>query len=119
MDEHASIEVWRRRRAQLSRPLHLFGALLTVPNLILRRTAPCLLTEAVHHSIKLAIRQLKEVIDIVKHLYITVQVDHLLILHKLQINKSHDQTNFLLPNKLDFFPSLSDPKDNINKSTDG
>jgi hypothetical protein len=85
IDEHARIEVEWGRRAHLSRPLHLLRALLAVPNIILRRIAPCLLTKAIHHSIKVPIQTvIKEVINIFKHLDITVQVDHLVILHELQ-----------------------------------
>ena len=84
-DEHAGVEVERRRRAELcGGPADLIGALLAVADLVLRRVAPCFLTETVHHSMKVAIFQVKEVVDVIKNLDIAIQIYHLSVLHELQ-----------------------------------
>lgn len=82
--KHASIEIKGRPGAQLRVPLDLIRALLAVPYLILWATAPSWLTEAVLHSIEVVVRGVKEVIDVLKNLNISVQIDHLAVLHKLQ-----------------------------------
>lgn len=82
--KHASIEIEGRPGAQLRVPLDLIRALLAVPYLILWATAPSWLTEAVLHSIEVVVRVVKEVIDVLKNLNISVQIDHLAVLHKLQ-----------------------------------
>jgi hypothetical protein len=83
INKHASVEVERRLRTHLSRPMDLIGTLLAVTNLVLGAIAPCFLTEAVHGSIEVAIRHVKEVIYVIKHLDVTIQIYHLAILHKL------------------------------------
>lgn len=67
--EHASIEfeVECGPGAQLSGPVDLIGALLAVPDLVLRGVGPRLLTEAVHHGVEVAVRQVEEVVDVVVH----------------------------------------------------
>lgn len=82
--EHASIEVEGRLGAKLSRPLDLVGALLAVANLVLWRMAPSFLTEAIHYSVEITVGKVKEVVDVFKNLDISVKVDHLAVLHKLQ-----------------------------------
>lgn len=59
-DEHAGVEVERRRRVtQIVGPLDLVGALLAVADPVLGSVAPCLFTEAVHHGVQMAVRQLE------------------------------------------------------------
>lgn len=82
--KHASIEIVRRSGAQLWVPLDLIRALLAVTNLVLRAVTPSFLTEAIHHSIEVVIRVVKQVVNVLKNLNITVQVDHLAVLDKLQ-----------------------------------
>lgn len=87
IDKHASVEVRWRRRAHVSWPLHLFRALLAVSDLILRRVTPSVLTKAIHHGVEVAVGHVEKVINVIKHLYVAVQVDQLLILHKLIYNQ--------------------------------
>lgn len=61
------------------------GALLAVPDPILRTVTPCFLTEAIHHRVKVPIFHLEQVIDVIKYLNISIQVYHLAVLYKLQI----------------------------------
>ncbi|KAA8536716.1 hypothetical protein F0562_029194 [Nyssa sinensis] len=83
VDKHASIEVERRPGPQLGGPLDLIWALLAVANLVLWAVTPRFLTEAVHHRIEIAIWHVEEVIDVLVHLDVSVQVYHLAVLHKL------------------------------------
>jgi len=55
-NKHAGVEVKSRGLAQFGGPLHLFWTLLTVPYLVLRTVTPCLLTETVHHGVKVTVR---------------------------------------------------------------
>ena len=71
-DKHAGVEVERRLRTHLLRPLHLLRAQLAVPNLVLRRVP---------------ITQIKQMIYVIKHLYVSVQVYYLTVLHKLKTKK--------------------------------
>ena len=71
-DEHAGVEVERRRRAELRRPLHLLRALLAVADFVLGRVTPCMLAKTVHHSIKMAVSEVKEMVDVFEHLYVSV-----------------------------------------------
>ena len=73
VDKHAGVEVQRWLRTKLGlRPRHLVGALLAVANLILRRMAPCLLTETVFNSVEVAVRKIELVIYVLKYLYVSV-----------------------------------------------
>lgn len=72
INEHASIEIERRLWPKITRPLNLIRALLAVTDLVLRGVAPSSLAETVHHSIEVVIRQVKEVIDVLKHLDVTI-----------------------------------------------
>ena len=83
--EHAGVEVERRRRAQLGGcwPRHLVRALLAVADLVLRGVAPRLLAEAVHHRVKVALLELEQLVDVLEHLDVRVQVHHPLVLHEL------------------------------------
>jgi hypothetical protein len=85
MDKHAGVEVERRRgHAELSLwPGDLVGALLAVADLVLRSVAPCLLTKAVLDGVEAARLQLEQVVHVVVHLDVRVQIHHLLILNKL------------------------------------
>lgn len=85
--EHASVEVQGRWLTQLFRPLHLVKALLAVTDLVLRAVTPCLLAEAIHYSIELSIWKIKQVIYVLIHLNVSIQVYHLTVLHKLHHNK--------------------------------
>lgn len=87
IDKHASVEVRWWRRAHVGWPLHLFRALLAVSDLKLRRVTPCVLTKAIHHGVEVAVGHVEKVINVIKHLYVAVQVDQLLILHKLIYNQ--------------------------------
>lgn len=90
MDKHAGIEVEGRRWAHLvSRPCNLVRALLAVPDLVLRCVAPCLLTEAIHHGIEVAIRQSKQVVYVLIDLDICIEVYHLLVLDELRYKRLH------------------------------
>lgn len=82
-DKHASIEVKRGPRTQLFLPLDPIRALLAIPKFVLWGVTPSLLTETVLHGIEVAIWHIKEVIYVLKHLDISIQVYHLAILHKL------------------------------------
>lgn len=83
--KHPGVEVQRRRRTHLGRrPCNLVRALLAIPNFVLRRVTPCFLTEAIHDSIEVSIRSVKEVIYVVEHLDVRVQIYHLAVLLKLQ-----------------------------------
>ena len=94
-DEHAGVEVERRRRAELcGGPADLIGALLAVADLVLRGVAPCLLAETVHYCVEMAVWQIKQVVYVVVHLNVSVQVYHLTILHKL-----HKYTTNQIPKK--------------------
>lgn len=84
IDKHAGVEVRWWRRAHVCWPLHLFRALLAVSDLKLRRVTPCVLTKAIHHGVEVAVGHVKQVINVIKHLYIAIQVNQLLILHKLK-----------------------------------
>ena len=86
-DKHAGVEVERRLRTHLLRPLHLLRAQLAVPNPVLRRVTPRSLTETVHHSMEMPITQIKQMIYVIKHLYVSVQVYYLTVLHKLKTKK--------------------------------
>ena len=86
-DKHAGVEVERRLRTHLRRPLHLLRALLAVPNPVLRLVTPRSLTETVHHSMEMPITQIKQMIYVTKHLYVSVQVYHLTVFHKLKTKK--------------------------------
>jgi hypothetical protein len=82
--EHAGVEVERRRRAELGgRPRDLVGALLAVAHLVLRGVAPRLLAEAVHHRVEAALLELEQLVDVLEHLDVSVQVHHPLVLHEL------------------------------------
>lgn len=83
-DKHSSIEVEGRRLTHLSWPCHLIRALLAVADGVLRCVTPCFLTEAVHHGIEITIRCVKEMINVIIHLDIRIQVNHLAIFLKLQ-----------------------------------
>ncbi|TQE08096.1 hypothetical protein C1H46_006370 [Malus baccata] len=73
--EYAGVEVQRRRRAQLRcGPLDLFRALLAVPDLVLQRVAPSFLVETVPDCVEMSIWQVKEVVYIVVHLNVPVQI---------------------------------------------
>jgi hypothetical protein len=91
--EHAGVEVERRRRAELGGgPRHPVGALLAVADLVLRGVAPRLLTEAVHDGVEVAFLQLEELVEVVVHLDVGVEVRHPLVLHELH---ETDQTEDL------------------------
>jgi hypothetical protein len=82
--EHASVEVERRRWAELGGgPRHPVGALLAVADLVLRGVAPRLLAEAVHDGVEAGLLQLEQLVDVVIHLDVGVEVQHPLVLHKL------------------------------------
>lgn len=85
---HAGIEVKGRWLTQLSSPLHLVRALLAVANLVLRRVTPRLLTKAVHHCVEMAVGQIKQVVYVIIHLYVSVQVYHLTVLYELHADKN-------------------------------
>lgn len=87
--EHPGVEVERRRWAHLGVPLDSVRALLAVTDLVLRRVAPSFLAETVHHGVELAVRQVEEVVDVVVHLNVSVQVYHLVVFHKLQNDKGN------------------------------
>lgn len=82
--KHASIEVKGRLGAKLSRPGDLVRALLAVANLVLWSVAPCFLTKAILHSIEVVVWKIKEVVYVFKNLNVSIKVNHLTILHKLQ-----------------------------------
>ena len=82
-DEHAGVEVERWLGPHAGGPLDPLWALLAVPDLVLRAVAPRLLAEAVHHGVEIRVRILEQVVDVLKHLDVSVQVYHLAILHKL------------------------------------
>jgi hypothetical protein len=83
--EHAGVEVERRRGAELGgRPRDLVGALLAVADLVLRGVAPRLLAEAVHHRVEVALLELEQLVDVLEHLDVRVQVHHPLVLHELR-----------------------------------
>lgn len=85
VNEHTSVEVQRRLRTKLRLwPCHLVRTLLAITDLVLWRVAPCLFTETVHDCVELTIREIKQVIYVVEHLYVAVQVYHFVVLHKLQ-----------------------------------
>jgi hypothetical protein len=65
------------------RPRDPIRALLAIANLVLRRVAPRLLTEAVLDGVEAAGLQVKEVVDVVVHLDVGVQVHNLLVLDEL------------------------------------
>lgn len=46
--------------------------------------APCLLTEAVHHGVEVAVGGVEEVIDVFEHLDVAVEVHHLAEVQELQ-----------------------------------
>lgn len=83
IDEHASVEIEWRFGSEFRGPLNLIRALLAVPNLVLRGMAPCFLAETVHHSIEVIIWQIKQVVYVIKHLDVSVKIDHLAVLHEL------------------------------------
>ena len=86
--KHASIEVNNRPWTHFFfGPMGRIGALLAVPDLILWGVAPSLLTEAVHHSIKIAVGQVKQMVNVFIHLDVPIQVYHLVELHKLSSNE--------------------------------
>lgn len=85
-DEEAGVEVEGRRRPHLGRPGHLVGALLAVADGILLGVTPCLLTKTVHHSIEGAVGSIKQVVYVVIHLNVRIQIHHLAILFKLHHN---------------------------------
>ena len=87
-DKHSSIEIQRRRTTHFSRPSDLLRALLAIPNLVLWGVAPCFLTEAVHHCIKVPILAIKQMVYVVIYLNVCVQIDHLAVLLKLQIQSN-------------------------------
>jgi len=62
----------------------LVRALLAVANIVLWSMAPCFLTKAIHHSIKVVVWEIKQVVYVFKNLNVSVEVDHLTVLHKLQ-----------------------------------
>jgi hypothetical protein len=85
--EHAGVEVERGRRAQLGgRPRHLVRALLAVADPVLRGVAPRLLAEAVHHRVEVPLLELEQLVDVLEHLDVRVQVHHPLVLHELHEN---------------------------------
>ena len=83
--EHAGVEVERRRgHAELAlRPRHPVRALLAVADLVLRGVAPRLLAEAVHDGVEAALVEVEQVVDVVEHPDVFVQVHHPLVLHEL------------------------------------
>lgn len=82
--EKTSVEVeWRRRGVHVSRPRHLVRALLAVANGVLFGVAPCLFAETVHDSVEVAVGGVEEVVYVVVHLDVCVQVHHLVVLLKL------------------------------------
>lgn len=83
-NEHAGVKVEWWRRAELRLPLHPIGALLAVANLVLGGGTPCLLTETVHHGIEMAVWGVEKMVDVFEHLYVSVQVYQLAVLHELQ-----------------------------------
>lgn len=84
-NEHASIKVQGRWRIHVNRPWHPIRALLAVPNFELQWMAPCLLAKTVHGGIEVAVWCVKQVVYVFKHLNISIQIYHLLVLLKLQI----------------------------------
>jgi len=84
VNEHTGVEVQRRLRTKLGLwPCHLVRTLLAITDLVLWRVTPCLLAKTVHNCIELAVWKIKQVIYVVEHLYVTVQVYHLVVLHEL------------------------------------
>jgi len=53
-------------------PLNFIRALLAVTNLVLRAVAPSLLAEAIHHSIEIVIRKIKQVVNVSENLDVTI-----------------------------------------------
>lgn len=89
--EHAGVEVQRGLGSHFRRPLDPAGALLAVADLVLGGVGPGLLAEAVLHGVQVAVRHVEEVVDVLEHLDVSVQVDHLVVLHELQLI-NHSQT---------------------------
>ena len=82
-DEHAGVEVERRRGTGGGRPGDSVGTLLAVADGVLRGVAPCLLAEAVHDGVEMAVGVVEEMVYVVVYLDVSIQIYHLLVLHKL------------------------------------
>ena len=82
-NKHPSIEIEWGLWAQLGRPLDLVGPLLAVAYLELWGVAPSFLTETIHNSVEMPILEVKEMVNVLIYLDVTVKIHHLAIFHKL------------------------------------
>lgn len=94
--EHAGVEVERWLGAHIGGPVDPLRALLAVADLVLRAVAPCLLAETVHHGVEIRIRVIEQVVYVVKHLDVSVQVYHLAVFYKLRFFFFHDKTKLIV-----------------------
>lgn len=72
-NQHTGVEIYRRWRTEaFNRPRHLFRRLLAVTNFVLRSFGPRYFAKAIFDGVQEATRSIEKMIDVTKHLYVSI-----------------------------------------------